>query len=58
MAAIPDNIKIKVEVDTSELDIALEKARELQQILEKLPPGALAVGDIGVLKQLGIDLDN
>nr|DAE90414.1 MAG TPA: hypothetical protein [Caudoviricetes sp.] len=27
MAAIPDNIKIKVEVDTSELDIALEKAR-------------------------------
>lgn len=36
MAAIPHSIKIKLEVDTTELDIALEKARELQNILNRL----------------------
>lgn len=36
MAAIPESIKIELEVDTTELDVALEKARELQNILNRL----------------------
>lgn len=36
MAAIPDIIKIKLEVDTTELDIAVEKAKELEKLLNKM----------------------
>lgn len=35
MPTIPEEIKIEVVVDTTELDQALEKARELERLLEK-----------------------
>lgn len=38
MAAIPEEIKIKVVVDTTELDQALEKAKELERLLDKIKP--------------------
>lgn len=44
MAAIPDSIKIKLEVDTSELDIAIEKLKlliKLQQKSSCMPHGIM-----------------
>ena len=38
MSAVPEEIKIKVIVDTTELDQALEKAKELERLLEKIKP--------------------
>ena len=35
MAAIPDSIKIKLEVDTTEVDEAIEKVKQLNELMEK-----------------------
>lgn len=35
MAAIPDSIKIKLEIDTTEVDEAIEKVKQLNELMEK-----------------------